>query len=100
MNEKKYTKKIELQQKMISRQSKRIEDLEFQVEALKLECAKKDELINSIEPLRDELIQNIKDTSGYKKEYKELVQEVRKMKEVLNREVFKGKWKLVKFLIK
>ena len=36
----------------------------------------------------------------YKKEFRELVDELRKMKEVLNREVYKGRWRLVKFLIK
>ena len=100
MNEKRYEKKIEVQQKVISRQSKQIEDLKLQVQKLKAELAEKDEIINSVVPLRDELTKNVVEVKGYKKEYKELVCELRKMKEVMDKEFFKGKWKFIKFLIK
>ena len=34
------------------------------------------------------------------KEYGELVYELRKMKEIMNKTVYKGRWKLIRFLIK
>lgn len=100
MGEKRYKKKLEVQQKIISRQSKQIEDLESQVQKLKLELKDKDEIINSIAPLRNKLLESVADADDCKKQYKELVNELRKMKDVFNQEVFKGRWCLVKLLIK
>ena len=100
MNEKKYEKKIELQQKIISRQSEEIESLKSQVEDLKLECKNKDELITSVSSLKNMLVANLKDIEKYKEEYRKLIEELRKMKEVIDKNVYKGKWRLIKFLIK
>ena len=100
MGEKNFKKKIELQNKIISRQSEQIDDLKSQNEALKLECKKKDELIDSVSFLKDELSKNVEDAKKYKKEYKALIEELRKMKEIINQEVYKGKWWLIKLLIK
>lgn len=99
MNEKN-NKKIESYKKMILRQTEQIEFLKSQVERLKLELIEKDELINSVAPLRDELKQNVSEVKEYKEQYKELVNELKKMKEVMNQNVFKGRWKMVQFLIK
>ena len=100
MNENKYEKRIEFQQKMISRQSKQIEELELQVRNLKLEIEEKNKIINSTSSLRDEMAKNVADIEEHKMKYKELVDEVRKMKDVINQEVYKGRWWLVKLLIK
>ena len=100
MNEKSYKKKIEFQQKIISRQLEHIEELKVQNEKLNMRLKEKDEIINSITLLRNELIKNISDVKKYKAKYKELIDELRKMKEILNREVYKNKWKLIKFLLK
>ena len=100
MNENKYKRKLEIQQKKISHQSKQIESLESQVQKLKLEIEEKNRIIGSITPLREELIQNVAESKKYKDQSKNLVDELRKMKEVVNREVYKGRWRLIKFLIK
>ena len=100
MNENKYEKRIEFQQKMISRQSKQIEELESQVRNLKLEIEEKNKIINSTSSLREEMAKNVADIKGYKIKYKELIDEVRKMKDGINQEVYKGRWWLVKLLIK
>lgn len=97
MNEK---KRLKFQNKIITRQSEQIESLKIENEKLKLELQKKDEIINSIAPMRNELIQNISDVKGYKKEYKKLIDELRKMKKILNMTIYKGRWFLVKLLIK
>ena len=100
MNEKNYKRKLEFQEKLIKRQSEQIESLKSQVSKLELECKQKDETINSVSSLRSELEQNVSDIKKYKKEYKELINELRKMKEIMNQEVYKGRWKLIRFLIK
>jgi hypothetical protein len=100
MTEKNYVKKIEFQKKTISRQLEQIELLKNQVENLKLECEKKDETINSFATLKDELAKSVADVNKYKEEYKKLIDELKNMKEIMNQTVFKGKWRLVRFLIK
>ena len=85
---------------MITRQSEQIESLKLQIEKLKLECEEKDKIINSVDPMRKELAENIKEYKRLKNEYKSSVKELRKMKEIMNVTVYKGRWKLIKFLIK
>lgn len=100
MNEKKYEKRLDFQQKIINRQSEQIEALKTQIEKLTLECQKKDEIINSVEPIRKEMTENINEQRRLKKEYKNLIQELKTMKEIVNQTVYKGRWKLIKFFIK
>lgn len=85
---------------MISRQSKQIEDLESQVINLRLEIEEKNKVINSVAPLKEELTKNVDEAKKYKEESKALVGELRKMKDVMNKEVFKGRWKLIRLLMK
>ena len=100
MTEKNYKKRLEFQQNMISRQSEQIEELKSQIEKLELECEKKDETINSVAYLRDEMIKQVSEVKEYKKQYKELIEELKAMKKAMNQSVYKGRWNLVKFLTK
>ena len=100
MNENKYKKKFEFQNKMISRQSEQIESLKSQIETLKLKCEEKDEIIMSVEPLRKELTESIEKHRELRNEYENLVKELRAMKKVVNETVFKGRYRLIKFLMK
>lgn len=100
MNEKNYKKRFEFQERMISRQSEQINDLKSQIEKLKLECKAKDEIIESVDSLRKDFIGDIDDIKKYKKQYKKLIQELKDMKKILNQEVYKNKWWLIKFLIR
>lgn len=100
MNEKKYEKRLEFQKKMISRQSEQIDGLKSEIEKLKLECQKKDKIINSVSSLRSELVKDAEDVKQYKEEYRKLINELKNMKKILNQEVYKGRWWLIKFLIK
>lgn len=95
-----YKKKLEFKNKLISRQSKQIESLKLENEKLKQEILEKDEMLNSISYLREELNKNVEEARKYKKEYKQLIEELKKMKKIMNQEVYKGRWKIVKFLIK
>lgn len=100
MNEKNYKRKLEFQEKLIKRQSEQIDLLNSQIDKLKLECEEKDRIIHSVSSLKDDLAQNVSEVKKYKEEYKKLITELRKMKAVMNQEVFKGKWRLIKLLIK
>lgn len=100
MNENKYKRKFEIQQKKIFYQEKQIEDLKSQIEKLNIDIEEKSAIINSIELLKNEMVKSVSNIKKYEVEYRELIQELRKMKEVMNQEVFKGRWKLIKLLIK
>lgn len=100
MNEKRYQKRLNFQQSMIARQSKQIEDLKYQIEELKFECEEKDKIINSVEHLRKELTDNVNEIKKKKNEYDELIKELKTMKNIVNREVYKNRWWLIKFLLK
>lgn len=93
MNEKNYKKRLDYQQKLISKKNE-------EIESLKLEIKERDEIIESVSSLKEELIKDRDEIKKYKKEYKALVDELRKMKEIINQEVYRGRWRLVKFLIK
>lgn len=102
MNEKNYKKRFESQQNIISRQSDEIESLNAENAKLRLQIEEKDNVINSVSSLREELKQNVEDAKKYKEQYKSLIQELRDMKKILTQEVYGSQWKwnLIKFLIK
>lgn len=100
MDEKKYEKKLEFQKKLIARQSEQIEEFKKEIESLKLECQKKDETINSVAPLKDELTKEVAEIKDYKKQYKKLIDELKEMKKIMNKEAFKNRWWLIKLLLK
>ena len=100
MSEKIYKKRFEFQKKMISKQSEQIENLKSQIEKLELKCKEKDEIISSVDSLRNELINNIDEVKKHKKNYEELIKELRNMKNIINQTVYKNRWKWIKFLIK
>ena len=100
MNEKTYKKRLYFQKNIISRQSQKIDALELKIERLEKKLEEKDEIIDSIEPMRREMTESIKKHKQLKKEYGKIIQELKQMKEIMNVTVYKGRWRLVKFLIK
>lgn len=100
MNEKKYEKRLEMQNKLISRQSEQIKDLELQVRKLQLEIEEKNKIINSVAPLKKELENNVAEIKKGKAEIQGLISELRKMKDIMNETCFKNRYGLVKFLIR
>ena len=100
MNEKRYQKRLDFQQKIITRQSEQIETFKLEIEKLNLKLKEKDEIINSVESFRKEMAENIQEQKRLKKEHQKLIEELRKMKEIMNVTVYKGRWWLIKFLLK
>lgn len=100
MNEKSYKRKLEFQENLIKRQSEEIKSLNTQIEELNLKCDEKDRIIHSVASLKKELSDNVSEIKKHKEEYKGLIDELRKMKAVMNQEVFKGRWRLIKLLMK
>ena len=93
-------KKDDLKNQIIQRKNNEIESLKNKISNLQIENLEKDELINSIEILHKELSEVVEDLKSKRDEYDNLVSELREMKKVINEEVFKGRWSLVKLLMK
>lgn len=100
MNEKRYKKRLNFNKDLISRQSQQIEYLTKQNEKLKERLREKDEILSSIEPIRKEMEENINRYQKLKNDYKKLVDELKQMKKIFNKEAYKNRWWLIKFLIR
>lgn len=100
MIENRYKKRYEAQKNINVKQKEKIKSLEEQIDSLEAQiqnlekkCEEKDELINCVEPMRNELAQIIDGC-------KNALAELNKMKTIANKELYKGRWWLVRFLIK
>ena len=97
---KRYEKRLAFQQKMINRQSEQIENFKNEIGKLNNKLIEKDEIINAIEPMRKEMANNLKEQKKLKEEYKSLIDELKKMKKIINKDVYRKRWWLIKWLIK
>lgn len=95
-----YKRDYEFQKKINEKQIKEIESLKLENEKLKTLCEEKDKIINSVEPMRREMTEYIGEIKEKRNEYYALIDELKTMKKVMNKTVFKGRWKLIKFLMK
>lgn len=95
-----YEKKYETQKKIVLRQLDEIEKLKSSISELEIDSEKRTELIDSITDIRTELYEVIDDLSERREEYTRLIQDLRQMKMVMNQTVFKGKWRLIKLLLR
>ena len=93
-------KKIDSRSQIIIRQVDKIDSLQKQVSALEIDNAKKDEIINSIDTLRNDLFATVNELKNKGEKYDELLAELMQMKRVMNQTVFKGRWKLIRLLLK
>lgn len=96
----KYKRRSDFKDKIIERKTDEIESLKKLVSNLQIACEEKDEIINAVEVFHKNLNEVIKDLRESKKEYDALSKELFEMRKVLNQTVFKGRWKLIKWLLK
>lgn len=93
-------KKYDFKSKIIARQVDKIDYLQKQISALEIDNSKKDELIKSIDILRNDLFDTIIELKDKSEKYNELISELIQMKNAINQTVFNGRWKLIRFLLK
>ena len=92
--------KFDSKSQTIVRQVDKIYSLQKKVSALEIDNAKKDEIINSINALRDDLLMTVNELKSKSEKYDELIAELLQMRKVMNQTVFKGRWKLIRLLLK
>ena len=100
MNKRSKNKRSDFKRQIIVRQIDKIDSLQKEISDLKIDNAKKEELINSTNALRDDLFNVINNLKSKSDEYDRLVAEIMQMRNVMNQTVFKGRWKLIQFLLK
>lgn len=93
-------KRESLRNQILQRKERDIELLKEKIVELQNECNKKDEFIKSIEDMRNELKKSIDDINKRKEEYRSLNEDLRQMKNVFNKTIFKGRWRIIKWLMK
>lgn len=93
-------RKKDIKSEIIKRQSDEIESLKKSIADLNMTCEQKDAIINAIDGFRNDLIEVLQDLDDKRNRYGELINELTEMKRVMNKEVFKGRWNLVRFLLK
>lgn len=100
MRNKRGRTKSDTKNKIIKRQSDEIESLRSQIEKLNIDNANKDELIYSIDHLREEFEDIIDNLKSKEAEYDKLIADLRLMRKAFDREVFANRWWIVKRLMK
>ena len=78
----------------------KVDALQKKVSDLEIDNAKKDEIINAINALRNDLFAIVNELNGKSEKFDELFDELMQMRKVINQTVFKGRWKLIRFLLK
>lgn len=97
---KKRRNKSGIKSNIIKRQVIEIKELKKLIDNLNITCEQKDEIIGSINGLRQDLIDVITDINDKREQYDALINELIEMKKIINQEVFKGRWKIIRFLLK
>lgn len=106
-------RKSDVKDRTITRQAKEIESLKTEISKLEAACEEKDAVIEakeneaaeftaSVEFLRNELKTNIEELKQKSKEYDENLAEIKKMRNVFAKDVFRGewRWRIIKWLMK
>lgn len=102
-NKKKKTRdarRLEMKDRIINRQSDTIEDMKKQISSLEIDVQEKDVLLKSMDALLDDMKNIIKEIDAKKDEYDKLIIDLRAMRKIMDEEVYKNKWWLIKFLIR
>lgn len=100
INKQRNKRRDDLNKQIIKRKEFEIESLKEKISKLELDNNAKDELINSIDCLRDELKAITENLKKKSEEYDKLNSDLRQMKKVFNQEVFKGKWRIIRWLMR
>lgn len=90
----------EFANQIIQKKNLEIDSLKNKIMDLQISCEEKDSLINSIDGFRKELAETIDELKAKKQGYDVLMDDLIQMRKVFNQTVFKGRWKIIKWLMK
>ena len=90
----------DMKARIIERQNADIDNLKEKIAKLEISCDDKDNLIHSIDSLREELVDIVDEIKKKSEEYDKLRDELLEMRNAMNQIVFKNKWRIVKWLLR
>lgn len=93
-------KKSESKNKLILRQIDEIDSLKKTVSELIVDCSEKESIIDSIDVIRNDLLEVVAELKNKSAEYDCLIDELTKMRNTMNEIAFHKRWKLIRFLLK
>lgn len=93
-------RRLESRNRTIKSQADEISKLRAQIDKLSIDCAEKDELISSVNSLYNEINAALDEIKKERDKYKKLNADLLEMRKIMNKEVFKGRWNLVRFLLR
>lgn len=93
-------KKYDLMQKRNDRQNKQIDALSQKIYDLEIANKEKQAMLDSLKSIRKDWKDSLDAICVQRDEYQKLIFELKEMKAVMNKTVFKGKWKLIRLLMK
>lgn len=93
-------KKSDVKNRMILNQIDKIDKLQKTISELEISCDEKDKVIESVNSLRDDLFAVINELKKKSEKYDILISDLMEMRKVMNQTVFKGRWRLVRWLLK
>lgn len=93
-------RKSDVKSNIIKRQADEIKALKKKINELNISSKEKDELIHAVEPLQKELIDTIENVREKGEEYDKLIEDVKVMRKVFDKEIFMGRWNIIRFLMK
>lgn len=99
-NKNKKINKRDINRRIIDKQADEIEELKSAISELEIDCEKKDALIDSVESFRKEMLEVIDELRSKGAEYDKLMDDLIQMRKVMNQDVFKGRWKIIKWLLR
>ena len=85
---------------MIQKQADEIRDLKNKINTLQVESERKNELIHLVDTLTTDLQNEIEEIYNLKERYRVLINELNLMMKIFNTKIFKGRWKLIRLLMK
>lgn len=93
-------RRLEHKDRIINIKNDEINKLRAAISDLEIDGKQKDELIGSVDALRNELIETIEELKKKGEEYDKLIADLREMKRVFNKEVLNDNWWIIKHLVK
>lgn len=90
----------DIRSRIIKKQTDEIESLKQTILNLEIDCEKKDELINLVDRMRSEMLDVVNEIKVKSREYDALINDLKQMKKAMNEDYFKGRWNLVRLLLK
>ena len=93
-------RRYEMQKKANHRKEEEIERLKEKIGKLESERNRKASLITSVEEAKGDLDITIKDLKKQYKECCDLISELEEMRSVIDKSIFKGRWKFLKPIVR